>query len=355
MIRNNLRCTAMVLLALVALLMPHAFGAASEPLPKGTLSGTVVGPDGKPIANVRVWTNTDSGKLLAEARTDTAGRFRLGPFEPEYRHRGDLLFEAAGWARQYAPGGTFSIFPGTDCDLGRIRMDRGRVFVGQVVDADGKPRSGVLVECETYRHVMGHTVSSIGTALKMETDSDGRFRTPPMSVASLSLTARAPERRLAWVNPIAKLPGGEEVLAPIRLEKDVPIPGIVRDENGKLVAGAKFLIGGLGEMITDAAGKFTVRGFGPEPGFQMIGSKDGHESINWGVSVKKDGIHWFNVYGDRKQHGPIKELIIVMKTMPKAWIEGRALDAVTGKPVHVDKVILCQLERKPDGEVERRG
>src|SRR6266446_7936903 len=68
---------------------------------KGTLSGTVVDNHGKPVAKVRVWTNTGDGKLLAEARTDAEGRFRLGPVEPVYRHPFDLFFDGADLARQY--------------------------------------------------------------------------------------------------------------------------------------------------------------------------------------------------------------------------------------------------------------
>src|SRR5437867_3044163 len=86
----------------------------AQPLPKGTLSGTVVDSDGKPVANARVWANTYDDKLLAEARTNSDGTFRLGPVDPVYRHRLDLLFEADGFARQYVAHGTYSIFPGTD-------------------------------------------------------------------------------------------------------------------------------------------------------------------------------------------------------------------------------------------------
>jgi hypothetical protein len=88
----------------------------------------------------------------------------------------------------------------------------------------------------------------------------------------------------------------------------------------------------------------------------MQGRMDDHAFINWSVSVKKDGIRWQELRGtDANQLGPSKELTVVMKTIPKAWIEGTAVDAVTGKPVRIEKVMLCQLERKPDGEVERRG
>src|SRR5260370_28164624 len=146
---------------------------------------------------------------------------------------------------------------------------------------------------------------------------------PPLSNASHSLSFRATERRLAWVNPISNMPVGEETLGPIRLEKDVPIYGIVNDQTGQPVAGVKFF-GAVDETISDAAGKFVVRGFGPEARFQMLARKDGHEPGNWGVSVKKDGIYWHDV-GDRTEHGPNKELTLRMKSVPKAWIEGRAV------------------------------
>ncbi len=343
-------------LFLAVVLTLSIFGNASraQQLPKGTLSGTVVDAEGKPIAKARVWANTYDDKLLAEARTKPDGTFSLGPVESVYRHRLDLLFEADGFARQYVGHGTYSIFPGTDCNLGMIRMDRGRTYVGQVVDVDGKPRAGVTVECDVNRFELGHSVNR-WISQKVKTDAKGFFRSPPMPIGYLTFMCQAPERQLAYHILLSKLPRGEECLAAFRLEKDVPIHGMVKDEKGQPVAGAKFFASGAAETLSDADGKFTFRGFGPEPSFQMRAWKDGHESINWGVTVSKDGIRWQSVYGDQKEQGPIKELTVVMKSVPKAWIEGRAVDAGTGKPVRVEKVVLCQLERKANGEVQRRG
>ena len=124
---------------------------AEEPPPLGTLTGRVVNAEGQPVAGARVWTETVdsktfSRKTLAEARSDSEGRFRLGPVEPVYRNRyGGLHVEAAGFAGQVLLSSNLSIFPGCDRDIGTIRLDRGRIFTGQVIDADGTPRPNTPV------------------------------------------------------------------------------------------------------------------------------------------------------------------------------------------------------------------
>ncbi len=115
---------------------------------------------------------------------------------------------------------------------------------------------------------LGHTVSDIGSGQHVTTDADGRFRTPPLPVATLALSVRATERRLASVRrPIR--PGGEEDLGEIRLEKDVPVVGKVQEENSEPIAG--LTIGGMvgHDATTDEQGRFARRGFGPNPSFQM--------------------------------------------------------------------------------------
>ena len=94
-------------------------GRAAEPLPKGTLSGKVVDPDGKPVARARVWADqrdakTSIRRTLVEARTDAEGRFRLGPVEPTYRLTMGLNVEADGFARSSVPPDNLSITSGCD-------------------------------------------------------------------------------------------------------------------------------------------------------------------------------------------------------------------------------------------------
>jgi len=49
----------------------------AKPLPKGKLSGTVLGPDGKPAVKARVLAQTSDGRYPRTAQTDAQGHFVL--------------------------------------------------------------------------------------------------------------------------------------------------------------------------------------------------------------------------------------------------------------------------------------
>ena len=363
MIAKSCLCSSVVLAAISVMSWRLATAGEGESkpnaaLPPGTLSGKVVDPDGKPVAVRRVWVETwddkmQDSKLLADARSGPDGRFRLGPVEPIYRHPFPILIEAEGYARQYSHlsmKGSYSIFPGADFDLGEIRLARGRVFAGQVIDADGKPLRDGDVIAEIYVRELGHTVGDLGPDYHCATDSDGRYRTPPLPVGDLSVSIQSPNRKLAYVGcPVA--PGGEQVLKTLHLECDVPIAGVVSDELGNPIARASIYAAGH-QLTSGMDGKFTIHGFGPKPRFQLNVSKDGYVPILWGVKVEDDGIHW-DSGRDANSKGMLKQLAVTL--VPAAWIEARAIDAETGKPVHVDKVVRCFFERKPSGEAVLSG
>lgn len=328
---------------------------AEEPSPLGTLSGRVVNAEGQPVAGARVWTETVdsktfSRKTLAEARSDSEGRFRLGPVEPVYRNRyGGLHVEATGLAGQVLPASNLSIFPGCDCDIGTIRLDRGRIFTGQVVDADGTPRPNTRVFAASSRHSSGHTLGQ-NVSAPTQTDAQGRFRTLPLPVGHLQLSVHAPERKNASLTPWPPIrPGGEEDLGTIRLEKDVPVAVVTKDEDGRPISAVAVLFAGT----TDATGRASMRGFGRDFQQQVQARKSGFALINWGVRRTEKGIFWHEVGGDGTEHGPFGELSMTLKRA--GWIEGRAIDADTGDPVRLQRVVVCTFERKPSGEVVLKG
>jgi uncharacterized GH25 family protein len=363
MIAKSLVCSSVVLAAISV--MSWRLAAAGEgeskpngALPLGTLSGEVVDPDGKPVAGARVWaytwrTKSQESKLLADTRSGPDGRFRLGPVEPVYRHRFPILIDADGFARQYIHEGTYSIFPGADSDLGEIRLARGRVFTGQVFDADGKPYRNADIAAAVEVHDLGNTIGGIGPDYHVATDTDGRYRTPPLPVGDLYLTTQPPNCQLAYLS-CRVAPGGEQELKPIRLERDLPLEGTIIDDSGKPIAGAQIYANAEHHLTSDADGKFTIHGFGPKPRFQLNVGKDGYVSIISSVKVEDDGIHIHWVRGrETDSKGVLDQLVV--KMTPEARIEARATDAETGKPVHVDKAILCFFERKPGGEIVRAG
>jgi uncharacterized GH25 family protein len=155
-----------------------------------TLTGMVIDPNGKPVAGAQIWMDTYDSKAavkkrLVEGRSDGDGTFRLGPVEPFYRHRFDLVVVVDGFACLAIPGGTLSIYPGRDCDLGILNLDRGRIFTGRVLDVDGQPCTNATVELVACRFFMGHTFVPIGPDPTVATDADGRFRSPPLPVGRL--------------------------------------------------------------------------------------------------------------------------------------------------------------------------
>jgi hypothetical protein len=173
------------------------------------------------------------------------------------------------------------------------------------------------------------------------------------------LAVTVPDRQRAYVDPRPIGPGGEEDVGTIRLEKDVRLSGVVREEDGTPITGVK--IGGTvgHNATTDEQGAFTLRGFGPNPSFQMNVNKNGYAPLVGRVTVTGDGATYsiraayYAGGGNLQDKKPAKELTVILRRA--GWIEGRAIDADTGEPVHLDKVVVCNFERKPSGKVVLRG
>jgi uncharacterized GH25 family protein len=337
----------------IILWLSATFLIAADSLPKGSLSGRIVDPVGKPVPGARVWINTSGDKILAEARSNAEGRFMLGDLEPCFQLPDYIFIDVEEFARQYIPNMFCCVFPGINYDLGDIQVDHGRIYSGQVLDEDGKPAPDAKVFCNMCIRTAGHTVFRFHPEYQIKLDSEGRYRTPPLAAGKMHVVASAPEMQNVWLNRTVQS-GGEEKLEPLRLKREVPILGTVKDEQGKPIAGAEISVSDICTTTSDANGRFILHGFWPKPRFQFQLSKDGYLFINWVVQVRDDGIYWQNVSGKNPpEYGPDKELSVVLK--PVAWIEGYAKDADTGEPVQLDKVVLCFFERKANGEVVLSG
>jgi RNA polymerase sigma factor (sigma-70 family) len=329
--------------------LPSGFIPLADP-GKSALHGRVIDPDGKPVAGARVSAKIQ-GKIEAEALTDATGHFRLAPFEAVYRGRIELIVHSDRFAHLVVPRDTLVVFPGLDCELGNIQVDAGRVFTGQVLDIDGRPRPDATIEPHAYRNVLGHTINEVGPEQSLKTDAAGRFRTPPLPPGRLGLTVIVPERQYAHASRVIR-PGGEEDLGPIRLEKDVPVRGVVKDEEGQPTAGVK-ISAGRSAATTDGQGRFTLHGFGPNPSFQINVSKDGYVFFIGRVTGSDAGFQLATREAP-KPALPAKGLAVTLKRL--GWLEGRAVDADTGAPVPLEKVVKGAFVRMSGGEVVvRRG
>ncbi|WP_165248722.1 M56 family metallopeptidase [Paludisphaera soli] len=145
-----------------------------------TVTGRVVGPDGKPAAGAKVTLGGDRFRSNPpESTTDAEGRFSLKPCEPG---AGWVFVEAPGFAPAMAdvlvraegetPPATLTLEPGSTL---RVR----------VVDREGKPLEGVAIGAESWRD--RGLISFRG-----ETDAEGRvtWKDAPRDAVQFSLYRR---------------------------------------------------------------------------------------------------------------------------------------------------------------------
>ncbi len=76
---SALDCTrVLALLAAIVFLLPLWLASAAATRLTGTLSGTVFGPSGKPVAGARVFRQVSDGSHPHTTKTDAHGHFRFG-------------------------------------------------------------------------------------------------------------------------------------------------------------------------------------------------------------------------------------------------------------------------------------
>jgi RNA polymerase sigma factor (sigma-70 family) len=133
--------------------------------PGWSFKGTVLGPDGRPLAGARAL-NLNSSHIRWDAEGMKAAEF-TGWFHPR-RPREYLLWHPekrlVGVARP----------PKENGGAVTVRMERGAAVTGRLLDADGRPRAGV--ELEVQFHPKGWGSWFDYAPERVRTDREGRFR-----------------------------------------------------------------------------------------------------------------------------------------------------------------------------------
>ncbi len=299
----------------------------------GALVGRVVDLKGHPVDGAEVWGVVRRSRVAA-TRTGGDGRFRLGPIAEEKAV--DLWFEAPGLSRQVREG--LHVLAGRDRDLGDLKALPGTRIRGRLVDSAGKPLPGVRLAVEDYRYILGHTVTFDQLEWSLAGGADGRFETPPMPAGQVNFrfvtSGKARQYLSRWAEPgVETIDLGDVVLA-----DEVLVRGVVLDRDGQPAPGVGVIVEYDYEnaVKTDASGRFTVHGAGKEAKVVMLRSND--------YFAEKPRLE----LGHDHDH--------VKLTMTRAYhIQGTAVDAETGKPVDIDSVRLCLVDREPDGSYALRG
>ena len=216
------------------------------------VSGTVLGPDGKPVANAKIVLLTyspDPEKPSPSATSDAAGVWKLSVPDPtpEAKARGAtsvlVLVHAKGFALTQSIAGPK---PST------LTLQKGTGASGVVLDAKAKPVANVLVRLESVNN-SGRGAFNPFDYLRLEaplnadfsarTGADGRWNLDDLPTAGEARFRVADSKYIA-ARTTAKLSAEPAQAAPITLRLGATLSGRVVDESGKPVAGAS-IVGGM--------------------------------------------------------------------------------------------------------------
>jgi 5-hydroxyisourate hydrolase-like protein (transthyretin family) len=299
--------------------------ATGVPHQTGAITGRVADQQSRPVAGAEVWGVAYQEKF-GPTRSGPDGRFRLPALNPDKPVT--VWADAPNLARERRDD--VRVFPGQDHDIGRLTLLPGTRMHGRTVDAKGKPVAGATVKLEVYRHQLGHTISSQQTEWTFRTDRDGRFDTPPLPAGQASFSLAAPGKVRTPVGKKAE-PGTPVVdLGDVTLPDEMPVSGVVADGEGKPAPGVVVTpdYDWQNTTTTDKDGRFNVHGVGKDIKVLRLQSNDYFAPKPFDVAPGQTGLKL---------------------TVIKAYeIHGTAVDAETGKPVTVETVRLCRVERDPN-------
>ncbi|WP_435011420.1 carboxypeptidase-like regulatory domain-containing protein [Tundrisphaera lichenicola] len=309
---------------------------ADDPGRSGMIVGRLVDLQGRPVVGGSVWGSawgTSARVEVGRTQSDGEGRFQLGPISDEKPV--DVWFEADGLARERRDA--VHVFEGRGHDLGALTLITGTRLVGHVVDSAGHPVSGAKVSIEVYRRVLGHTISSDQAKWDIQADAEGRFVSTGLPPGEGQLMIAAPSKVRTSLSR-RTVPGTAEIdLGEIKLEDEVPIRGVVVDQDGKPAPKVEVVADYDHEnkVFTDEEGRFIVGGAGKDSKTILLMSNDYFATKPFPIGADRDHLR--------------------LEVRRAFTISASAVDAETGAPVEVDSVRLCMVTHEPDGTTSLRG
>ncbi len=219
--------------------------------PGKMMSGTVVDPDGKPVAGAQV---APLPMTCFHALTDKQGKFDLG-WSPEWAGNLDVFFLMARHLEHNLAGG---IEIDENAGTVRIELEPALMLTGTVEDPNGTPIPGAEVGLSLRRGW------ACGTPVrKVITDEKGRYTFPALLQKQEYINYAKTEG--FWPNQITtgiinRITDREQV-GPIILKRpNLSVSGTVLNANGQLVADIPVYLEGEGQpdldSKTDAQGRF---------------------------------------------------------------------------------------------------
>ena len=285
---------------------PVGHAIADAPAPTG-LRGRVIGPDGHPAPGARVVVlPARAGASFASEVTDAAGEYAVGGLPP-----GSVRLRATTQDGLFGERSAVEVLRGLIGQAPDVALARGATLSGTVLDVDGHavPRVEVLV---------GY--SAIESPLR--TDAEGRFDAGVLLPGEYRVAVTAPGFvPRAAISPVT-LEAGDDARVDVVLEPATQLRGRVVDGAGLPVEGARvWATRGSRGMRTGSDGRFSVDARSGSDAVRVVAEKPGY-------------------FGAKLDVVPSADVDVELALRRFGEVRGRAVDAITGAPVHALSVDL---------------
>ena len=259
--------------------------------PVSSVSGHVLGPDGKPVAGASVALHESPrrlggaffqspGRHLHEGVTDDEGAFAFADVAP-----GPFQMSATAPGHQRAELRGLEVKPGQDLSGIAIQLPAGATVEGRVTSTEGRPLADaqVVVADATVNGMLGYS------PFRGATDDDGQYRIEGIPPGPHTLEASAEGYRRAVRDVEA---AAEPRKVDFQLDRGLEISGRVVDDGSNPIPDAEIYLSGTGRRSqsasTEADGTFRLSGL-EDGDYGLEAGKRGYSAVPPARRVKLAG------------------------------------------------------------------
>ena len=210
---------------------------------QGTLSGTVVGDDGKPITAFQIQPRSHRGRLdppyprqsLMKIRNEN-GEFEIDDLDPAFWC---LEVWAQGYALTESP--CVKVRQGQDVTGYVVKLARGATLKGTVVDDAGTPIEGARVSLhpnqEPDREALRDPEPSAAMGAEARTDAQGRFELRELAAKVFQVEVDHKDFAIVRRNDVKSVAGKETEVEPFVLTRSGSVTGKALSSLGDPISG----------------------------------------------------------------------------------------------------------------------